>query len=172
MTGLEEFYVSAHLVVSNPRGLSANSSLSCQVLALCGTCRSPGFDLRCERGGGSETSSVISMNRSGVKRLATEISSSISSQWIPIPPPMNSHRFFCLSVAPRRRGNHCKGTVIVRPSSSSTVRASREQDTSIAIASLLATKVCIPALQEKLSILINQDTNICQFMDSKTTVCR
>ena len=43
----------------------------------------------------------------------------------------------------------------MRPSSSTTVSASREQDTSTATASLLATKVGIPSLQEKISILLD-----------------
>src|SRR5207249_705511 len=99
------------------------------------------------------------MNFSGLNRLAIEISSSISSQWIPIPPPMNSHSFRCFSVAFKSRGNHTNGTDIVRPSSRTTVNASSEQETSIAIASLLATEVGIPSLQEKIPVLFNQFTN-------------
>src|SRR2546426_10864113 len=60
------------------------------------------------------------MNFSGFNRLATEISSSISSQWIPIPPPINPHSLLCFSVALKSRGNHTSGTDTVRPSSSTT----------------------------------------------------
>jgi hypothetical protein len=60
----------------------------------------------------------------------------------------------------------------VRPSSSTTVNASREQDASIAIASLLATKVGIPSLQEKISILFDQVANDCQLMTSKPSIRR
>src|SRR5438093_7358572 len=88
------------------------------------------------------------MNFSGFSRLATEISSSISSQWIPIPPPINPHSLLCFSVALKSRGNHTSGTDTVRPSSSTTVKASLEHETSTAIASLLTTEVCIPSLQE------------------------
>src|SRR2546428_6236555 len=72
------------------------------------------------------------MNFSGFNRLATEISSSISSQWIPIPPPINSHSLLCFSVALKSRGNHTSGTDTVRPSSSTTVKASLEHETSTA----------------------------------------
>src|SRR5439155_5453189 len=112
------------------------------------------------------------MNFSGFNRLATEISSSISSQWIPISPPINSHSLLCFSVALKSRGNHTSGTDTVRPSSSTTVKASLEHETSTAIASLLTTEVCIPSLQEKISILFNQFTNNRQLVASKTPVGR
>src|SRR5206468_7519379 len=112
------------------------------------------------------------MNFSGFNRLATEISSSISSQWIPIPPPINSDSLLCFSVALKSRGNHTSGTDTVRPSSSTTVKASLEHETSTAIASLLTTEVCIPSLHEKISILFNQFTNNRQLVVSKTPVGR
>src|SRR5438094_987725 len=71
------------------------------------------------------------MNFSGFNRLATEISSSISSQWIPIP-PINYHSLLCFSVVLKSRGNHTSGTDTVRPSSSTTVKASLEHETSTA----------------------------------------
>src|SRR4030095_15879013 len=89
-----------------------------------------------------------------------------------MPPPINSHPFLCLSVAFKSRGNHTKGTDTVRPSSSTTVSASLEQDTSIATASLLATEVGIPSLQEKISILVHEFTNDRQLMTAKTPVRR
>src|SRR2546425_9147439 len=109
------------------------------------------------------------MNFSGFNRLASAISSSISSQWIPIPPPINSHSLLCFSVALKSRGNHTSGTDNVRPSSSTTVKASLEHETSTAIASLLTTEVCIPSLHEKISILFNQFTNNRQLVGSKTS---
>jgi hypothetical protein len=60
----------------------------------------------------------------------------------------------------------------VRPSSRTTVSASLEQDTSIATASLLATEVGIPSLQEKISILVHEFTNDRQLMTAKTPVRR
>src|SRR5437867_13188615 len=107
------------------------------------------------------------MNFSGLSRLATEISSSISSQWMPIPPPINSHSFLCFSVAFKSRGNHTNGTDTVRPSSSTTVNASLEQDRSTAIASLLATEVDIPSLQEKIPFLFDKFSNDRQLVTSK-----
>src|SRR5206468_5997828 len=84
------------------------------------------------------------------------------------PSPMNSHSFLCFSVAFSSRGNHTRGTDTVRPSSNTTVIASLEQDTSTATASLLATKVGIPTLQEKSSIFADDLTNDRQLMTAKT----
>src|SRR5213594_343051 len=83
------------------------------------------------------------------------------------PSPMNSHSFLCFSVAFSSRGNHTRGTDTVRPSSNTTVIASLEQDTSTATASLLATKVGIPTLQEKSSIFADDLTNDRQLMTAK-----
>ena len=121
---------------------------------------------------GYDPASASRINLSGLDRLETEMSSSISSQWIPIPSPMNSHSFLCFSVAFKSRGNQTNGTVTVRPSSSTTVNASLKQETSTAIASLLLTEVCIPSLHEKISILFDESTNDHQFVTSETTVGR
>ena len=85
---------------------------------------------------------------------------------------MNSHFFFCLSVAFNRRGNHIKGTDTVRPSSNATVSSSLEQETSTARASLLAIEVGIPSLQEQISILLYDPSNDGQLMTTKPTVRR
>ena len=123
-------------------------------------------------GVGCNASLASLMNFSGFSRLATEMSSSISSQWMPIPLPMSSQSFLCFSVAFRSLGNHIKGTDTVRPSSNTTVIASVEQDTSTAIASLLATKVGIPSLQEKFSIRLHKFTDNRQLVVSKAAVRR
>src|SRR5881396_1413946 len=85
---------------------------------------------------------------------------------------MNSHSFLCFSVAFNSRGNHTNGTDTVRPSSSTTVKLSFEQETSTATASLLATEVGIPFLHEKISVLFNQFTNNVQLVTSKPSVGR
>ena len=112
------------------------------------------------------------MNFSGCRRLATEMSSSMASQCIPMPPPMDSQSLRCCGVAARRRGNHTNGTETVRPSSSTTISESSEHDTSTANASLLSTKVGIPLLQEEFSILLHKLSNCRQFVTSKTTARR
>jgi hypothetical protein len=109
---------------------------------------------------------------SGWRRLATEMSSSRASQWIPIPPPINSHSARCFGVASRRRGNQARGTETVRPSARTTVNVSAVQTTSIARASALFGKVLIPFLHEKLFILDNQPSNLGNLVTSKTTHIR
>jgi hypothetical protein len=88
------------------------------------------------------------MNLSGCSRLATEVSSSMASQCIPIPPPIDSQSFRCCGVAARSRGNHTNGTETVRLSSRTTISESSEHETSTASASPLSTEVGVPLLQE------------------------
>jgi hypothetical protein len=92
------------------------------------------------------------MNLSGCSRLATEMSSSMASQCIPMPPPIDSQSLRCRGVAARSRGNHTNGTETVRPSSRTTTNESSEQETSTANASPLSTEVGIPLLHKELSI--------------------
>jgi len=67
------------------------------------------------------------------------MSSSIASQCIPLPWPINLQRLRSSRVAASRRGNQARGTDTVRPSSSVTVSASSEHETSTANASELST---------------------------------
>lgn len=107
------------------------------------------------------------MKFSGCKRLATEISSSMVSQWIPIPPPISSQPARCFCVASSKRGNQAIGAATVRPSVRTTVNVSSEQRTSIARASFRSAKVLIPLLQEKLSILNNDLSKFRNFVTSE-----
>ena len=100
------------------------------------------------------------------------MSSSMASQWMPIPPPIGSQSLRCCGVADRSRGNHTKGTDTVRPSSRTTVSEWSELDTSTARASLLSTKVGIPLLQEEISILQHELANCCELVTSKATIRR
>jgi hypothetical protein len=100
------------------------------------------------------------------------MSSSMASQWMPMPPPIGSQSRRCCGVAARRRGNHTNGTDTVRPSSRTTVSESSEHETSIANASPLSTEVGIPLLQKELSILIHELSNRRQFVTPKTTIRR
>jgi len=112
------------------------------------------------------------MNLSGCRRLATEMSSSMASQCIPMPPPIGSQSFRCFGVAARSRGNHANGTETVRPSSRTTISESSEHETSTANASPLSTEVGIPFLQKELSILVHELLNRRQFVTPKTTIRR
>src|SRR5262249_46960528 len=119
-----------------------------------------------------DDASAKRMNRSGCRRLATEMSSSIASQWSPTPPPIASHCLRCAGVASSRRGNHTKGTDTVRPSSNTTVSESSEHDASTANASAASTETGIPSLQEEFSMLVDEFSNLRQFVASKTSVRR
>jgi hypothetical protein len=96
------------------------------------------------RGGNCGAGPANRMNLSGCRRLATEMSSSMASQCIPMPPPIGSQSFRCFGVAARSRGNHTNGTETVRPSSRTTISESSEHETSTANASPLSTEVGIP----------------------------
>ena len=68
----------------------------------------------------SNPASANRINLSGCSRLATEMSSSIAFQWMPIPPPIGSHCFRCFGVAASRWGNHTSGTETIRRSFNAT----------------------------------------------------
>src|SRR5438477_11488190 len=94
-----------------------------------------------------------------LSKLSTEISSSTASQWMPIPPPIKRHSFLCSAVAWSKRGNQTSGAEISRPSASTTRRLSLVQLTSTARGST-STKVLIPSLQQRFSVLFNDSLNL------------
>src|SRR5712692_481091 len=104
----------------------------------------------------------------GCSRLATEMSSSIASQWIPMPPPINSQSDRSRGEASASRGNHTRGTETTRPSDNVTDSASREHDTSTASVSAFSTKVLMPSLQEELRVLHHDLANLGHLMPAKT----
>ena len=120
----------------------------------------------------SNASSASRMNRSGCRRLATEMSSSIASQWMPIPPPIGSQAFRCRGEADTGRGNHSRGTETERPSSSTTVNESSEHETSTANASLVSAETGIPVLQEEIPMLVHKPPNCGQLVTPKPAVRR
>jgi len=63
-----------------------------------------------------EHATVLSDQSGSPSSPATEMSSSRSGQWIPMPGPISRQWFRCSGVASRRRGNHSMGTVRERPS--------------------------------------------------------
>ena len=67
------------------------------------------------------------------KRPATLISSSISSQWIPVPPPLNSNCARCSGVACKSLGKYAKGTDNCLPSVSSNQRFSESVQTFLSL---------------------------------------
>ena len=107
------------------------------------------------------------MKFSGRRRLSTEISSSIASQWMPTPPPISSQSDRSLGVASASRGNHARGTDTTRPSDNVTDSVSFEHDTSTARASVFSTKVLRPFLQNELSVLRHDSPNLNHLMPAK-----
>ena len=83
-----------------------------------------------------------------VQELATEMSSSMASQWTPTPPPINSQADRWRGEASASRGNHTRGAETTRPSVNVTESASCEHETSTASASVLSAKVLKPFLQK------------------------
>ena len=107
------------------------------------------------------------MKFSGRRRLSTEISSSIASQWMPMPPPTSSQSDRSRGVASASRGNHARGTETPRPSDNVTDNVSFEHDTSTARASVFSTKVLRPLLQKELAVLDNDSPNLSHLMPAK-----
>lgn len=102
-------------------------------------------------------------------RLSTDISSSIGSQCIPIPPPINRHRFRCSGVAFKSLGNQTIGTAISRPSARTTRSASSVQFTSTAKGSTLTAKVLTVSLLKYISILLDDLLNLGKLSTTKAT---
>jgi len=99
------------------------------------------------------------------------MSSSISSQWIPIPGPMNLQFNRCWGVAFRSRGNHSKGVLTRRPSTKVTSSESSVISTSIALASALvlpvASNVVIPCPSYQWFVLFNQLSDLFKLLAAK-----
>ena len=108
---------------------------------------------------------------SEARRLRTEMSSSISSQWIPIPGPMNLQFNRCWGVAFRSRGNHSKGALTRRPSTKVTSSESSVISTSIALASALvlpvASNVVIPCPLDEWFVLFNQLSDLFKLLAAR-----
>ena len=81
--------------------------------------------------------------------VETAMSSSISSQCIPIPLAMSRQGLRCFGVASLKRGNHSRGADISRPSDRATMSASALKRTLSArtAVGLVAFKVFIPLRQ-------------------------
>jgi hypothetical protein len=107
-------------------------------------------------------------------KLATLISSSRAGQWIPSPPPIKRQVRRSLGVAFANLGYQATGTLIVRPSARSTDSVFRLIATCLANASrTLTMKELIPALQQSLSMFLDQRLNAVDFLLAKTTfVCQ
>ena len=88
-----------------------------------------------------------------LNNAATEISSSNSSQCIPIPLPISLHLFLCSLLASRNLGNHSRGILISLPSRRRTCIISMLNHTSDAITSvILVIKVLMPSLLKNICI--------------------
>jgi hypothetical protein len=89
------------------------------------------------------------------RRVRTEMSSSTSSQWIPMPRPMSRQLALCWGVARRSRGNHANGAETRRPSTRVTINSSSVHATSTASATGLLAKVLIPRNDKLLTVFRN-----------------
>jgi hypothetical protein len=68
------------------------------------------------------------------------------------------------------RGNHAKGTEILRPSESSTLKASSDAVTDVASGITVSlAEVVIPGLQQVLGVLVHETSNVAQLCPSETT---
>ena len=72
--------------------------------------------------------------------------------------------FRCASEACKRLGYHASGTVIVRPSSKSTVSESSVTRTPVMRSPALGSEVLIPFLQASLLVLCDQPFDLAEFM--------
>lgn len=107
-----------------------------------------------------------------LSRPAVLISSSISGQWIPNPPPALLQLARCAGVACRRRGYHAKGTMIVRPSNRSTLSESSVTRTSFTRSPALGSEVFMPGLQKHLLMLNYQRLDPTEFLGTRTKIVR
>src|SRR4030042_3207921 len=88
-------------------------------------------------------------------KLSTDISSSTSSQWMPMPPPIRRQFFLCSLVAFNKRGNQARGAESSRPSARLTCNATVLTDTSTAKGSTFIAKVLMPFLLQQVLIVFN-----------------
>ena len=91
-------------------------------------------------------------------------SSSISGQWIPLPPPMS--RQFARSdvLACLRRGYQADGTESDRPSDSSTLNVSSVTETLIALGEVNSVaEIVIPSLQQLRRVICNMPLDLAKF---------
>src|SRR5687767_6974509 len=86
---------------------------------------------------------------------------------MPTPRPIRRQCARWDAVASRRRGNHVKGAETSRPSARTTRRASAVNETSRASGSTLTVEVLTPSLQEKVSVLHHDCTQLAQFVRPK-----
>src|SRR6266571_1588525 len=89
-----------------------------------------------------------------------------------MPPPISSHSALCFGVAARSLGNQASGVETTLPSARTTFSESAVHETWTAVTSLLSTKVLMPLLQEELSILHDDLTNLRELGVAKTAIVR
>ena len=114
----------------------------------------------------SDTKAVQRVAQSA-SRLRTEMSSSKSSQWMPIPHPMRRQLPRCAGEAPRNRGNHSSGADTRLASARVTINSSSVNATSTTSARGLLAKVLIPCEDKRFSMLLNQIVKCAQVGTAK-----
>lgn len=103
-------------------------------------------------------------------RFSTLMSSSISSQWIPCPRPINLQRPRSSLEACNSRGNQASGAEIVRPSLSSTLNVSSVILTfSAAGIAISCAKIFIPSPQQHYAVPVQHLLNSTDLAAGKST---
>ena len=118
----------------------------------------------------SRSESGLSPDGLPAMRSGTLKSSSRSGQWSATPSAKISTRVHSCGMPCHSRGNHITGTIIVRPSTRSTVSDSWSTRTPVARASRAsATEELIPPLQERLAMSLHNRRNLVQLRTAVAT---
>src|SRR5271165_5251958 len=95
------------------------------------------------------------------------MSSSISGQWMPWPPPISRQCWRCSGVASLRRGNHSNGASSSRPSARTMCNARSVVWTSIASLSSFSAEMPMPGLLECHAVFDDQGADAVQLVGPK-----
>jgi hypothetical protein len=111
----------------------------------------------------------LSPDRLPASRPSTLMSSSMLSQWMPCPFPINFQFSFSACVACKSLGNHAKGAEIVLPSLKSTLSVSSVIITRSAFGTAISTaEIVIPSLHEPRMIFFDHFLNAADFHPAET----
>jgi hypothetical protein len=111
---------------------------------------------------------ALAFHRRLASRFATLMSSSIAGQCTPRPPPISRQERRSSAVACARRGYQATGAAMVRPSASSTDKASSLTSTPVAMGTRGSTvEELIPTLQQLLSVLLAKPPDPVDFLPAE-----
>ena len=97
----------------------------------------------------------LSIGQDVASRLRTEMSSSRSGQWMPMPLPMSRQLLRCSAVPCKRRGNQARGAETVRPSERRRTSSASDTCTSITSDDTLLAKMLIPLQPKHFPVFLN-----------------